>query len=186
METVLLAILTIAEGVAIGLLIIRIKKLSILASRDGLTGLFNRREFDRLLAQAASRVQVKNGQEISLIMIDIDHFKRFNDRYGHRAGDFVLRRVADILVKGVHLTDFVCRYGGEEVAIILSGISKKVAMAIAQRLNEAVAASGLGITISLGVATFDADASSVEGLIEAADSALYRAKDGGRNQVCCA
>lgn len=161
-----------------------------LATTDGLTELYNHRFF-----QEQMLMQVENckryDSHFSLILIDIDFFKKFNDTYGHQAGDAVLRQVAHALKKNVRSTDVVCRYGGEEMSIILSNTDKDEAIITAQKICQAVAQKPfkLGpdlegvVTISLGVATYPQDGSTSSALIEHADKVLYKAKENGRNQV---
>ena len=124
-------------------------------------------------------------------MIDIDYFKKFNDTYGHQAGDAVLKQVAKILKNNSRTTDFVCRYGGEELCIILPNTSAEEALFNAKRINKAIEETEFNlnnsqtgkVTISVGVATFPDNAENVEDLIEHADKSLYYAKEHGRNQV---
>ena len=126
-----------------------------------------------------------------MIIIDIDFFKKFNDTYGHQAGDAVLRQVAQTLKKNSRTTDFVCRYGGEEMSIILPNTTNEEAMNNANRLCKAIAERPFqlnstetgNVTISLGVATFPDNAQTPQELIEYADKCLYYAKEHGRNQV---
>lgn len=161
-----------------------------LATTDGLTELYNHRYFQDMMKKqidASKRYE----QEFSLIIIDIDFFKKFNDSFGHQIGDAVLRTVAQILKKNTRATDYVCRYGGEEMSIILPQTSKKEAMINAQRICDAVAKTPLkvsnnkscNITISLGVSAYPQDGDTSQKLIECADKALYYAKEHGRNQV---
>jgi diguanylate cyclase (GGDEF)-like protein len=153
---------------------------------DGLTELWNRRYFDRRL-QAEVSLAARSGHAFSCILCDIDHFKSLNDRYGHSFGDFALRQVARVLRDGCRQEDVVCRYGGEEFAILLPNTPITGAMEMAERLRSAVEALELvwqenpvHITCSIGVA----QASSVEAnVIEMADQALYTAKAAGRNRV---
>lgn len=161
-----------------------------LATTDGLTELYNHRYFqDTLRKQIDSAKRYE--QKFSLIILDIDFFKKFNDKYGHQVGDEVLRTVSKILRKNTRATDYVCRYGGEEMSIILPQTSKKEALINAQRICDAVAQTPLKIsnneevkiTISLGVSTFPENGESPQQLIEYADQALYNAKENGRNQV---
>ena len=127
----------------------------------------------------------------SLIIIDIDFFKRFNDTFGHQSGDAVLRQVAQTLKRNVRTTDIVCRYGGEEMSIILPNTPKEEAFSTAQKICDRVAnkkfrlfnGKETNVTISLGVSTFPADGESAVDIIEAADKRLYNAKNNGRNQV---
>jgi diguanylate cyclase (GGDEF)-like protein len=159
--------------------------------RDSLTGLCNRREFDRRLRDELERCE-RYRHPLSLLMLDLDHFKAINDRYGHPVGDKVLREVADIVKHALRASDEVARHGGEEFAVILPETDKFVAGVLAQRIREVVAThafSGdgtrsLSVTVSIGLAGFPNDAKSGEGLIAAADSALYDAKRAGRNRVC--
>ncbi len=168
------------------------RQLETLAQLDGLTGVANRRSFDaRLRAEWSASAQ--SSQPLSLLMIDVDHFKRFNDRYGHPAGDACLKAIAACLSRGeLRRNDFIARYGGEEFAVVLPALTSAAAMEIAERLRLAVFAlalennqSPLGrITISVGVAGLVSDGSKDAGaLIEAADAALYNAKRRGRNVV---
>ena len=163
-----------------------------LATVDGLTDLYNHRYFQEALAKQVQIAQRYN-QVFSLIMIDIDFFKKFNDNYGHQAGDAVLRQVAKILKNNSRTTDIVCRYGGEELCIILPNTSSEEALFNAKRINKAVEEATFDlnnsqkgkVTISVGVATFPDNANSPELLIEHADKGLYYAKEHGRNQVVC-
>jgi diguanylate cyclase (GGDEF)-like protein len=155
---------------------------------DALTGLNNRREFDRVLALEIARSQ-QTGQPLSLIVIDIDHFKAINDKYGHQEGDRTLQQVARIIqVVPKRVTDAAFRTGGEEFAILMSDTDKTGALALSESLRGiAERAQILGpdqpVTLSLGVATFPLDAPDSVRLISAADRALYQAKRGGRNRV---
>lgn len=161
-----------------------------LATTDGLTELYNHRYF-----QEQIRMQVEQSKRysnnFSLIIIDIDFFKKFNDTFGHQSGDAVLRQVAQTLKKNVRATDIVCRYGGEEMSIILPNTSKDEALATAQKICNRVAErtfkltgnNETHVTISLGVSTFPFDGDSAPKIIEAADKKLYNAKNNGRNQV---
>ncbi len=169
-------------------------RLAQLAVTDGLTGLYNHRHFHERLSLEAER-SVRNGLPLSLLMIDVDHFKHYNDCHGHPSGDDVLRQVARIMTDGRRANDFCARYGGEEFAVVLVDTPKLVAAKVAERLRERVATNAfehsgtqpLGcLSISLGVATFPSDANDAEGLVRSADAALYRAKDGGRNCVVLA
>ncbi|MCR5265309.1 MAG: diguanylate cyclase, partial [Cyanobacteria bacterium RUI128] len=161
-----------------------------LATTDGLTELYNHRYFQDTLKKQIDMAR-RYEQEFSLIILDIDFFKKFNDTYGHQIGDAVLKTVAQILKKNTRATDYACRYGGEEMSIILPQTSKSEALINAQRICDAVANTPLkvsnnqecNITISLGVATFPQDGESGQKIIEYADKALYYAKEHGRNQV---
>ena len=172
-------------------------QLAQLASTDGLTGLANRRRFDETLAQEHAR-HVRSGEELALIMLDIDHFKLFNDTYGHVRGDECLRAVAEVLKASLHrATDLAARYGGEEFACILPDArSEPGARAVAERIRQAIADLGIPhggsptadhITVSLGVVITHCDqASTPDKILARADEQLYRAKSQGRNQVCLA
>ena len=161
-----------------------------LATTDGMTELYNHRYF-----QDQMRMQIANCQryntQFSMIIIDIDHFKSFNDTYGHQAGDAVLKQVAQTLKSNSRATDIVCRYGGEEMSIILTNTDKEEAVNKAQRVCKAVAervfklsaTQTVHVTISLGVATFPENGDTPQQIIEYADQGLYYAKEHGRNQV---
>jgi diguanylate cyclase (GGDEF)-like protein len=168
-------------------------RLSRLAITDGLTGLFNHRHFHERLALECERSQ-RNGAAVSLLMIDVDLFKQFNDQFGHPAGDEVLRRLARILGETRRANDVVARYGGEEFAILLVDTSKETAATVGARIAERVRDEPVGvvgrepsrITLSIGVATFPSDASTPEGLLKVADATLYAAKRSGRDKMMIA
>ncbi|MCP5149676.1 MAG: diguanylate cyclase [Ectothiorhodospiraceae bacterium] len=160
------------------------------ATVDGLTGLFNRYWLDRMLPRQIERSRA-TGESLALVMVDVDHFKRINDDFGHPAGDRVLRQVADILRDNLRPADMAARYGGEEFALLLPGCGLRDALALAERLRRAVesmpwpesAGPAPGtVTISAGVGTMD-DVASAEQLVARSDDALYRAKRAGRNRV---
>ena len=161
-----------------------------LATIDGLTELYNHRYFQETLKNQIE-ISKRYGQPFSLIIIDIDYFKKFNDTYGHQAGDAVLKQVAQTLKKNSRTTDFVCRYGGEEMSIILPNTTADEALFNATRINKAIAEKEFylnptttgSVTISVGVATFPENAETAQDLIEYADRGLYYAKENGRNQV---
>ena len=159
---------------------------------DDLTGLFNRRFFGPELRKELERSR-RLSHPMVLIMGDLDHFKRFNDTYGHAAGDRALARAGRVLRGCARLMDQAVRYGGEEFALILPHTTKADGMVVAERVRAAMAAEPVThpdgtpltqITMSIGLASFPEDADGPETLIEAADRALYRAKGQGRNQVC--
>lgn len=166
-----------------------------LATLDGLTGIANRRAFDGALAQETQRLAQGGSGPLSLVLVDVDHFKRFNDFYGHQAGDDCLRAVAGALSGGMRRTgEMAARFGGEEFAILLPGHDRPAALAAAERLRRAVAGLSLPhaarpdgdlVTISAGAATLS-EPDEGAALIAAADQALYRAKSGGRNRVIMA
>jgi diguanylate cyclase (GGDEF)-like protein len=162
-----------------------------LSVRDPLTGLFNHREFYRLLAEELERAR-RYRHPLSLLMLDLDFFKRVNDTYGHQAGDHALMTVTGLIAGELRRVDEVARYGGEEFAVILPETPGSEAMALAERIRQAVAAKPLAInkteevslTVSIGLAVFAEDAKTVDDLVKKADDALYRAKQEGRNRVC--
>ena len=169
------------------------EELQALANSDGLTKIGNRRRFEEFLTNEWHRAS-RSRTEISLILVDIDHFKLFNDTYGHLEGDKCLQKVAKSLADTIKRpTDFVARFGGEEFAIILGGTDSDGAMAIAGQVLENVqnleiihssSETTRRITISIGVATtFVRTEMSEADLIKAADTALYKAKENGRNQI---
>lgn len=161
-----------------------------LATTDGLTNLYNHRYFQEHLTKCMMKSD-KSGTRFSLILIDIDHFKKFNDTYGHQAGDTVLRQVGQTLRKAVKSHDLVARYGGEEMVIVLDGAHTEAAIKIANRICRTIGEKKydlaedltVTVTISLGVATYPIDGKTSTELIEFSDQGLYRAKENGRNQV---
>ncbi|MEO6742890.1 MAG: diguanylate cyclase [Caldimonas sp.] len=161
---------------------------------DGLTGVYNRRFFDERIA-AESRRCARNNAPLALILVDVDHFKRYNDRYGHQAGDECLRRIAATLQSNLKRpADFVARYGGEEFACILPETEFSGAMALAELLEKKVRALCIDhavsdvaefVSASFGIAEYPiASQGSVEALISTADAQLYRAKAEGRGRAC--
>jgi diguanylate cyclase (GGDEF)-like protein len=151
------------------------------ATRDALTGLYDR-EALRLSLERACGV---DGQPVSVIMIDLDHFKSFNDKYGHLAGDRALVRVSEILRQSVRDSDIPARYGGEELCVVLPGRSLEETIVVAERLRLRIEQelSSEGVTASFGVASFPEDAQDPVALLGAADAALYASKRTGRNRV---
>jgi len=161
-----------------------------LSLTDGLTGLYNHRYFQEQLEVEVKRAQ-RYDLNLSLIMIDLDHFKEFNDSYGHLEGDSLLRKISQILKSSLRETDFVARYGGEEFAVILPETNKERASIAAERIRKTIneqtfGEGGVKMTISLGVASYPDDACLRADLIKKADEALYRAKREGRNRTCLA
>lgn len=159
-----------------------------LAITDGLTGLFNHRHFQEKLSQEVSRLE-RLSDPISLLIIDIDHFKKVNDTYGHPAGDAVLKDVAQIIKKTIRNIDIPARYGGEEFGIILLGTGVRGAVKMAERLRKAVMNAPFSaekktfhVTVSIGISTYSEDVKGKEDFVERADRALYQAKNNGRNQ----
>jgi two-component system, cell cycle response regulator len=155
-----------------------------MADTDALTGVANRRMFEETLARELSR-SMRNGEQVTLMMIDVDHFKKFNDEYGHLAGDAILRGVGRKLVEGSRDFDTPARYGGEEFAVILPSCSSRESLAVTERLRKSISAieAPSKVTASAGVATFPIHASDPDSLIKAADEALYESKRSGRDRV---
>jgi two-component system, cell cycle response regulator len=164
-----------------------------LATLDGLTGVYNRREFNRYLTLEIERSQ-RECHPVSLVMVDIDYFKKLNDTYGHQTGDEALRHVGRLLREGVRPGDHVARYGGEEFAIILPNASGSEAFAVAERIRASIEAQviplsleqPLTFTASLGFSTFHIDKDTEATFGQRADQALYYAKHSGRNRVSSA
>lgn len=160
------------------------------AIRDPLTGLYNRRYLENVLPRELNR-SVRSQRPMSIVMIDIDHFKRFNDTYGHKAGDLVLQAVARNMQEFLRSSDLACRYGGEEFVLLLAEMEGETAVRRIERLLEQVSlltieSEGLGlptITFSAGVASCPLHATQQEQLLGLADAAMYSAKNGGRNRV---
>ncbi len=168
-------------------------RLEALAHTDPLTQLVNRRALTIRMVTEMERVRRYNAP-LSMLLIDLDHFKLVNDTYGHMAGDDVLASVATLLQRAVRSVDMVARYGGEEFVIVLPETGRQGAVAFAERIREKVSSHGfrigetnaIHVTTSIGVATYPSPRlDSVEDLFRAADIALYRAKGNGRNLVCC-
>jgi diguanylate cyclase (GGDEF)-like protein len=155
-----------------------------LAATDGLTRIANRRAFEATLERELARA-TRTAEHVTLVMVDIDHFKDLNDSLGHQAGDEVLRNAAAALACACREFDTAARYGGEEFAVILPGCDPEEALDAAERLRRAVSAAPMPVrlTASAGVATFPAHAGDAESLVRAADEALYASKRGGRNQT---
>ncbi len=163
-----------------------------LAMKDSLTGLAVRRYFMERLREEAKRTAIKKGC-LSLLMIDIDNFKKYNDQFGHAAGDIVLKHLAQTMNGLVKEGDIVARYGGEEIVIMLCGRNKKEAILAAEEIRKAVKGSPItlrrytaNVTISVGISSYPEDSLPVEGLIRIADERLYKAKAQGRDRVCSA
>jgi diguanylate cyclase (GGDEF)-like protein len=160
------------------------------ATLDGLTGTFNRRHFMERAQQAYDNSR-RFGHALTAMMLDVDHFKRVNDRHGHHVGDQVLRALAERCRSALRSVDLLGRYGGEEFAILLPGASEQsAATVLAERIRRKVAEEPIEtddgpvrVTISIGVATIDQQMRSPEDLFKRADAALYEAKQAGRNRV---
>ncbi|MDD4956529.1 MAG: GGDEF domain-containing protein [Candidatus Omnitrophica bacterium] len=157
---------------------------------DGLTGVYLRRYLMERFNEELDRAR-RLGLTFSIAMVDVDHFKNCNDKHGHLVGDAVLKKIADRLNRSVREVDMICRYGGEEFCIMLPETSKSLAVSVAQRLRRSVEVKtikafdiGMKMTVSVGVSTYPEDGDTMELLIEKADTALYKAKKRGRNEVC--
>ena len=160
-----------------------------LSIRDGLTGAFNHKHFQEKLIKELQRAK-RSGNPFSLLMFDIDHFKGFNDNYGHQTGDRVLKHISEIIMNNVRSIDTFARYGGEEFIIILPDTEKKDAISVAEKLRVIIEKKPLiikeniySVTISIGCAIFPFDGEDKDTLISKADKALYKAKQDGRNLV---
>ncbi|MDD5717043.1 MAG: diguanylate cyclase [Sulfuricurvum sp.] len=162
------------------------KRIELLSITDPLTKLFNRRKFDEVFEQMIMRQHWNKDASFSLIMIDIDHFKRLNDTYGHQVGDKVLMETAQVLTQTVRTGDVLARWGGEEFACLLPDVNVEKALHVAQKLRSAIEMLDIPeagvITASLGVSLYKIG-DTEESLIQRADTALYRAKENGRNRV---
>jgi diguanylate cyclase (GGDEF)-like protein len=184
--------LTLAEDMALALANLRLREtLRSQAIRDPLTGLFNRRYLEETMAREINRVK-RQETPLGVIMMDLDHFKRYNDTFGHSAGDELLSAMGILLKSQIRGEDIACRYGGEEFLVIMPGTSLEVALERAETLRQAVKEMHLqhpGLhptTLSLGVAVYPDHGDTELQLIQSADAALYRAKQAGRDRVVAA
>jgi diguanylate cyclase (GGDEF)-like protein/PAS domain S-box-containing protein len=186
--------LAVSEHIALALANLRLREsLSAQAVRDSLTGLYNRRYLEQALEREVLRA-TRNGRTVGVIMLDLDHFKKFNDSHGHEAGDLLLRVLGDYLVTHVRAEDIACRYGGEEFVVILPEASPEMSRGRAEELWKGV--QGLhvnyhgellrGVTASVGVAAFPAHGKTAAELLRAVDAAMYAAKREGRDRVAFA
>lgn len=182
---------TICEQLGLALANLTLQeKLREQAVRDTLTGLHNRRFLEESIDHELMRAQ-RHNQPLSLLMLDMDHFKRFNDNFGHDAGDYVLKALSSLLVNGVRGEDMVCRVGGEELCVVLPNTNGEAAMEVADKLCNQVRdlhldfhGQSLGkLTLSIGVATYPLDAEDYASLMKLADVALYEAKENGRDHA---
>ena len=185
---------TVAEHIGLALANLRLQKtLRDQAIRDPLTGLFNRRYMEEMLERELLRAN-RRGSPVGIIMMDIDHFKQFNDRFGHEAGDTLLSLLGNFLRARVRGEDVVCRYGGDEISLILPDSSLDNTEARAEELLEGIRSlriehrrRPLGpVTVSIGVAEFPEHGNSVDDVLRASDLALYQAKAEGRDRVTAA
>jgi diguanylate cyclase (GGDEF)-like protein len=164
-----------------------------MALRDGLTGLYNRRYLEDAMNRELHRAQ-RSGAPVAVLMIDVDHFKRLNDKFGHAAGDFVLNAVARTVAGCTRPADIACRYGGEELAVVMADADLGTAVERAEQMRQAIReinVNRLGQTLpaptaSFGVAVYPQDGATPADLLKAADRALYFAKQQGRDRVCTA
>jgi len=166
------------------------QKVQELTITDTLCQVYCRRYFLERFAEELKRSK-KNKLSLSFLMIDIDNFKQFNDRYGHLVGDVILRQVSKIIVDAVRQIDFIGRYGGEELSVVLTETEQEQANFASQRIRKAIETTAikvydeeLKVTVSIGVSTFPVNARDMQDLIEMADQALYLAKETGKNKVC--
>jgi diguanylate cyclase (GGDEF)-like protein len=190
----LAAATTISEQLAIGISNINLREvLRRQSTVDELTGLYNRRYFDETLRREVFRAE-RMRASLAVVMIDLDHFKRMNDTYGHEAGDLVLRTVGRCLRESVRRSDIACRYGGEELVLVLPECDAAAARTSAETIRTRIAALELHhgdatlpqVTASFGIALWPAHGESAGALVQSADRALYAAKHEGRNRVCMA
>lgn len=183
---------TVAEHLGLALANLNLQeKLREQAISDPLTGLYNRRYYEETINQEIMRAQ-RHKQEMSILMLDLDHFKRFNDNYGHDAGDYVLKTIGSLLLNIMRGEDTVCRLGGEELAIILPNTGAEGALHVANELCKSVSDLHLAIkdlslgklSVSIGIATYPKNGLQSEDITKLADIALYEAKGRGRDQAC--
>jgi diguanylate cyclase (GGDEF)-like protein len=166
----------------------RVEKLAI---TDDLTQVYNYRFLKSALRREIKRAS-RFGQELSLVMLDVDNLKTYNDRHGHLRGSYLLKRLARLLAEQVRSFDLIAKYGGDEFTLILPQTGKEGALVVAERMRTVVEAHAFPlappgqITISLGIATYPNEAREARALVRAADGALYRAKQNGRNCTVCA
>jgi diguanylate cyclase len=161
------------------------------STKDFLTGLNNTRQFDKLLNMSFERV-IENNEKLSCLMVDIDHFKKVNDTYGHAVGDMVLKELAEILKKNCRAFDFVGRVGGEEFCVLLLDCPAARSFEIGTRIRNSVKEHNfpigdnrfIHITVSVGTATYPENVVNIEEIVKKADIGLYKAKQTGRDKVC--
>lgn len=182
---------TAAEQIAIGISNIKLREtLRNQSLRDSLTGLYNRRYLEETLEREISRCE-RQDIPLAVLMLDIDHFKEFNDTYGHEAGDMVIQALANVLRKFARKEDIACRYGGEEFIFVMTGINLETVLKRAQGLHDAIGQIHLRyggnalaqITVSIGVAFYPLHGNNMHDLVTTSDIALYEAKNSGRNQT---
>ena len=190
--SILAFIASFAIGTVASILLTRERQqLKEMSTTDALTGLYNRRFIDLKLEKESRKSQNLKKPAFSLMLIDIDHFKKANDTYGHKAGDHVLYCLANLLRKQIRFSDFAGRFGGEEFAVILSSPSKERTHSLAESIRQEIdnilfnvdGDKKIHISVSIGIALFPGDADSENNIFVAADKALYAAKKNGRNRV---
>ncbi len=188
LQTTKIMLMIAATAIGVGV-VNRTRGLVRASGFDDLTGLATRAYFNERFASEISRAE-REGSQLSLVMFDIDHFKRFNDRYGHHHGDVALRSVASAIVQEKRPSDFVSRWGGEELAMIITGANAEQAKQAAQRILNAVRETDFhcdgevcNVTLSAGISEYGTDGDDLTQLFAAADRRLYRAKEAGRDQV---
>jgi len=166
------------------------KRLELMAITDHLTGIYNRRHFEKIIETEFAKV-LRYNISLSCLMIDVDHFKRINDRYGHDVGDYVLKKIAELISSSLREVDVIARWGGEEFIVLLPNTTKEDAKGVAERILKSVSEyrfkglpSDERVTVSIGIASVgDEMVDKWERLIKVADDALYKAKTMGRNRV---
>jgi diguanylate cyclase (GGDEF)-like protein/PAS domain S-box-containing protein len=183
--------IAVAERISLALVNLKLRELLRNQSiRDPLTGLYNRRYLEESLNRELHRAK-RTGRNVSLVMLDLDHFKQFNDTFGHQGGDILLKEAAEVIKSRVRAGDIACRYGGEEFSLILAEVDTEGAQRCVENIRERIKHLSLHnrgqtlgtVTISAGIAAYPTDADSSEDLIHAADQALYRAKKAGRDCI---
>ena len=159
---------------------------------DGLTEVANRRRLEEFLDRELAGAQ-RHGRALSVAVIDADHFKTVNDKYGHIAGDFVLRKLASVIQSIIRRDELLARYGGEEFVVVMPSTTLEQGATLGEKIRSLIESTDfefenrkIPVTVSVGVATLQESVKSVDSFIHSADEALYKAKDQGRNQVCVA
>jgi diguanylate cyclase (GGDEF)-like protein len=181
----------VAERVSLALANLKLRQLLRNQSiRDPLTGLYNRRYLEESLNRELQRAK-RAGRNVSLVMLDLDHFKHFNDTFGHQVGDILLKEVAGVIKSRVRAGDLPCRYGGEEFSLIVAEVDTEGTQKCVESIRESIKHLSLHhrgqtlgtITVSAGIATYPTHADNSEDLVRAADEALYEAKKAGRDRI---
>jgi diguanylate cyclase (GGDEF)-like protein len=169
--------------------VVALETLSRQATHDPLTGLFNRRYLDQILYGEIAHAR-QSGSQLGILMVDVDHFKRINDRYGHKAGDLMLQKLGELMKSCVRTADIVCRYGGDEFVIVMPGVTESTVRKCAEDIRSRFEMQSvifenqkIQSTVSLGVAIYPLHGSNVDEVFINADRAMYQAKQRGRNRV---